>query len=240
MQKYYRGFSLMELVVVLAIIAIMASIGIPSFNSVIRSTKLATVVNEFIGTLNFARSEAVKRNQRIVVRKNENCTTKTNIVDCDWEDGWVIFVETTSPIDGELTINNQFKPDGQVDDKGNNDDCLAGLDCILQLHEALPGVYKAQPPKQPVDSLTYTLRGNNNFKNFIAYTPMGLSNTLGRFVLCNNTDKNKATVDGANSLKLVLVNILGRVRVSTADADKDGIPEDDSTPPVEQATCTPP
>lgn len=228
MQKYYRGFSLMELVVVLAIIAIMASIGIPSFNSVIRSTKLATVVNEFIGTLNFARSEAVKRNQRIVVRKNENCTTKTNIVDCDWEDGWIIFVETTSPIDGEL------------DDVGDDADCVAGRDCILQVHEALPGVYKAKPPKQPVDSMTYTLRGNNNFKNFIAYTPMGLSNTLGRFVLCNNTDKNKATVDGANSLKLVLVNILGRVRVSTADADKDGIPEDDSTPPVEQATCTPP
>ena len=66
---------------------------------------------------------------------------------------------------------------------------------------------------------TYTLRGNNNFENFIRYQPDGTSNNFGSFAVCQN-----GNITGA---KLVIVNVLGRVRIAP-DADHDGIPEKDN------------
>lgn len=66
---------------------------------------------------------------------------------------------------------------------------------------------------------TYTLRGNNNFENFIRYQPDGTSNNIGSFAVCQN-----GNINGA---KLIIVNVLGRVRIAP-DVDQDGIPEKDS------------
>jgi type IV fimbrial biogenesis protein FimT len=220
MKKYYEGVTLIELLATLAIIGIVTMIGAPSFNNAVRSTRLATSANELITTLNLARSEAVKRNRRVVVQITGN----------NWEDGWQVFVDT----DGNNVL----------DGAGDKAACDAGNDCILQVHDALPN--------------SYTLR-SNNFPSGIAYTSSGLSSNAsclpaiapcvaklylptGRFVLCNNTDKdeagNESTIDGPYSSKLILVNSLGRVRVSSIDANGNGIPEDDSG--VELTTCTPP
>lgn len=65
---------------------------------------------------------------------------------------------------------------------------------------------------------TYTLRGNNNFENFIRYQPDGTSNNIGSFAVCQN-----GNINGA---KLIIVNVLGRVRIAP-DVDQDGIPEKD-------------
>ena len=66
---------------------------------------------------------------------------------------------------------------------------------------------------------TYTLRGNNNFENFIRYQPDGTSNNIGSFAVCQN-----GNISGA---KLIIVNVLGRVRIAP-DADHDGVPEKDN------------
>lgn len=74
---------------------------------------------------------------------------------------------------------------------------------------------------------TYTLRGNNNFENFIRYQPDGTSNNIGSFAVCQN-----GNISGA---KLIIVNVLGRVRIAP-DADHDGVPEKDNG--VEITGCT--
>jgi type IV fimbrial biogenesis protein FimT len=117
MQKYYRGFSLIELLVVLAIIGIVSLIGVPSFNSAIRSSRLTTTVNDIVTDLSFARSEAIKRNQRVVMLKNQN----------NWAKGWTIFIDT----DGNDAL------DGAGDDAA----CAAGSDCILQIRPTLSSNY---------------------------------------------------------------------------------------------------
>ena len=62
----------------------------------------------------------------------------------------------------------------------------------------------------------YSLRGNNNFQNFIRYQPDGSSNNIGSFAICK--DQN---LQGA---KLIVVSSTGRIRLAL-DADHDGIPE---------------
>jgi type IV fimbrial biogenesis protein FimT len=57
-----RGFTLVELMVTLGVIAILTVIAVPNFNSMINSNRLTTAANEIVGALNTARMEAIKRN----------------------------------------------------------------------------------------------------------------------------------------------------------------------------------
>ncbi|TAK62529.1 GspH/FimT family pseudopilin [Methylobacter sp.] len=80
------GFTLIELIVTISIVAILVGIAIPSFSSVIRSTRLTTYANELVTSLNLARSEAVKRGVQVSVRRKGS--TNQN-----WDSGWDIFTD---------------------------------------------------------------------------------------------------------------------------------------------------
>ena len=54
------GFTLVELMITLAIAGILVAVGIPSFNSTISDSRLTSYANEFVTALNLARSEAIK------------------------------------------------------------------------------------------------------------------------------------------------------------------------------------
>lgn len=62
------GFTLVELMVVLAILAIVVSIGVPSFNTLIKNNRLSAASNDVVGALHFARSEAVRRGRAVGVQ----------------------------------------------------------------------------------------------------------------------------------------------------------------------------
>jgi len=85
------GFTLIELMVTLTIAGILLAIGVPSFNAFIKNSSLTTGVNELVGALNLARSEAVKRGSRVTVCKSANQTSCTN--SNGWEQGWIIFTD---------------------------------------------------------------------------------------------------------------------------------------------------
>jgi len=57
-----RGFTLIEMVITLAVAMILIAIAVPSFTSLIASNRLTTAVNEMVDASNVARMEAIKRN----------------------------------------------------------------------------------------------------------------------------------------------------------------------------------
>lgn len=88
------GFTLVEVITVIAIASILAAVGIPNLYNATRSTRISAQANEFVGTLNYARSEAVKRGQRVTVCKSANgtsCATTGN-----WDQGWIVFVDANN------------------------------------------------------------------------------------------------------------------------------------------------
>lgn len=76
------GFSVIELMVALAIMSLLMGIAVPAFNGMVASQRVKTVATDLHTSLLQARSEAVKRNQTIRIRPPAGST--------DWDDGWVI------------------------------------------------------------------------------------------------------------------------------------------------------
>jgi type IV fimbrial biogenesis protein FimT len=109
------GFTLMELLMTIAIAAIVATIAIPSFQYVTNSNRIAGEVNGLLGDLQFARAEAIKEGQPVTV-----CMSKLGKT-CDttgaaWQSGWIAYsnptgtgTNTTTPAAGSiLRIQNTF------------------------------------------------------------------------------------------------------------------------------------
>lgn len=84
-----RGFSLIELMVVVAITAILLAIGLPSFQGSLRSNRVATATNELMASFALARAEAIRSPGGAVI-----CTSEDG-ANCGgtWNDGWMVWVD---------------------------------------------------------------------------------------------------------------------------------------------------
>lgn len=78
-----RGFTLIELIVVMAIIVVLAVVAVPSFVTFQRNSQLTSTANNLLAAINAARGEAMKRNQTAFVVPQSGT---------DWTTGWKVFV----------------------------------------------------------------------------------------------------------------------------------------------------
>lgn len=82
-----KGFTFIELMVAVALIGVLLGIGVPSFQSMMQSSRIIGDYNSLVGSLNFGRSEAIKRASSVSVCARETDTSCGN----DWSNGWLVF-----------------------------------------------------------------------------------------------------------------------------------------------------
>jgi type IV fimbrial biogenesis protein FimT len=87
------GFSLMETLIVIAIIAILLALGVPSFKYVTQSNRSTSEINGMLGALQLARAEAIKEGQTVSICPSLDGAT-CNAGATDWETGWIIFSDS--------------------------------------------------------------------------------------------------------------------------------------------------
>ena len=101
------GYTMMELVMTMAIVAILGTIAVPGFKFVTTSNRIATEVNGLLSDIQFARSQAVKEGLPVTVCTSSDGATCTST---DWGLGWIVFLDANSSksVDaGEAIIRTQ-------------------------------------------------------------------------------------------------------------------------------------
>ncbi len=114
--KIFHGFTLIELLVTLTLVAILLSTAVPSFIEFIKDNRLVAQINEFVATVNFARSEAIKRGLPIRVTSSSN----TN-----WANGWQVWVDLNNneifDVGESLQVTRDFSGPGTTFVSGSSE-----------------------------------------------------------------------------------------------------------------------
>lgn len=120
--KRQKGFTLAELMVVSAIVAILLGIAIPSYKYISTSYRMSAEVNGLLGDLQYARGEALKEGNDVTVcvsADGANCSGGTN-----WNPGWIVFSDPNAnavvePALGERVLKVQSAFTGVTPDAFN-------------------------------------------------------------------------------------------------------------------------
>lgn len=89
------GFSLVELMVAISITAIALALAAPSFSDVVRKNRISSITQEFLGTIAYARSEAVRRAGSVCLCTSADGTS-CGTAATTWTDGWIVFRNSDS------------------------------------------------------------------------------------------------------------------------------------------------
>lgn len=92
------GFTLLELMVTLSVLAILLAVAIPSFRQTLQSNRVSTRVNELVGTIAYARSEAIRSSRGVGLCPSADGSSCGK----DWSSGWLVW----SDFNGNGTRND--------------------------------------------------------------------------------------------------------------------------------------
>jgi type IV fimbrial biogenesis protein FimT len=109
------GFTLVELMVTIAIAAVLVGVVIPGFFNLIANNRLTVATNELVTCMHFARSEAVRSEVPVSICASTDGQSCSG--DLDWGRGWIIFSDkngTNGMMDGddELLYSTTIEGDG--------------------------------------------------------------------------------------------------------------------------------
>lgn len=115
-----RGFTMIELVVAISIVAILLAIGVPALRDLVVSQRVRTAANNLYSDLSYARAEAIKRNAQVQVTRAGGA----------WTSGWDV-LSTGNPLRtqpslgavsyaGSAESSVTYNPDGRTTLAGTN------------------------------------------------------------------------------------------------------------------------
>ena len=96
------GFTLIEMMIAVAVIAILIRIVAPTLRDVVLNARMAAQASTLMVDLATARSEAVHRSTRVAI-----CTSSTGVActNTSWDQGWLLFVD--KDLDGNVSAGEQ-------------------------------------------------------------------------------------------------------------------------------------
>jgi type IV fimbrial biogenesis protein FimT len=188
--KKNTGFTLLELMVVIAIVGILFSVAAPSLKAFMQGNQLVASTNELLAAFHVARSEAIKLNSKVTICESSDGATCDSTTG-DWTEGWIVFV------------------DADGNGLGTGAECTAtGTDCLLRVHDEVDDDFLTMKGLDQgglaVSSYTFTSRGLPKANDRTAQS--------GVFSLCSYSGS--ASASNFIGSRAVILSLSGRVRVA--------------------------
>ena len=97
--KKQHGFTLIELIVTVSVLAIVLAVGVPSFQNVVKNSRITGQTNDFLTAVNYARSEAVKNGETLILcaSEDEEECDEDEVKKTDWSVG-VILLDSSDTV----------------------------------------------------------------------------------------------------------------------------------------------
>jgi len=100
MKRAQAGFTILELMVVVAIVGVLMAVAVPAMGDFIRNGRITAAANDVMAALHFTRSEAIKRRQPVTlctsanaVQSNNTANPNATCADSEFLTGWIVFVD---------------------------------------------------------------------------------------------------------------------------------------------------
>lgn len=165
-----RGFTLIELMVVMALVAVLAALATPEFKRAMAVQQLSGAASDLAAAAMQARSEAIKRNRRTLVQPTSGT---------DWSQGWRVYLDlnvnasydsgsdtlvlTSLPLPGEVAVNGLtninvigFDPSGFLANVGGSSNgCIAFALANGSWHESPRHIIISRSGRVRIDKPAY-------------------------------------------------------------------------------------
>jgi type IV fimbrial biogenesis protein FimT len=188
----HAGFTLIELMITIALIAVLSTIAAPSMRDLVKNARMTALANDFITDLSIARSEAVKRGVRMAICTSSNGTSCTNT---GWNQGWIVFTDSV---------------------EGTNYGSVNGTDMILKVAPRIDGATETPPTL-----ITSVNAQSGPVGTFVGFRPSGVimpgggdTTTDINFYVCDSrTTANVSAGEAAQKGRHVTLTLTGRAHV---------------------------
>ncbi len=138
--NFQKGFTLIEMMATIGVATVLLAVATPSFLQMNRNGRIITYTNDFVGTVNLARAEAIRRGAAVKICPSEDAKSCSD----DWSKGWIVFAD----IDGD--------GDRAVDEDETKSEPL------VRTHEALAETYTLTSSEVFETGITYGADGAAN------------------------------------------------------------------------------
>jgi len=187
MKANSAGFTLLEVMFAIAVLAVVIAFGVPNFQAFVRNGRMTAAANDIVTDFNVARSEAVKRRVPVTLCKSQDgATCDANAADPFRS--WIIFVDDADP----AVVDAANDGDGEVD----------ANEAIL---------------RQRTIADTITVRTNANGRRAIflntGFPSTAAAGNVTSFVLCDERG-NATTVGGNSAARAISIAPTGRPQVT--------------------------
>lgn len=122
------GFTLLELMITIGVAGVLAAVAVPNMRDFIRNNRLTAGANDLLHSTQIARSEAIKRQQNVVVCASADPSATAPVCSYGSFNGWVVFQDTNGNwrFDaGEAIIERHDLLDASVTVVNDNDGILS-------------------------------------------------------------------------------------------------------------------
>ncbi|HPE58826.1 MAG TPA: GspH/FimT family pseudopilin [Thiolinea sp.] len=184
------GLTLVELLVTVAVAAVIATMAMPGLQSMIENNKVRTVTNNFVSSLYLARSEAAKRRYPVVVCASNALGTACDTSASGYTNGWIVFTDYNDNKQVDAPGNLL----GDMDDDGVNE----SPEEILQVVEGIKG--------------NLTLADRVASRRSISFGANGRANLMTSF------EVRKASADTSTLLSKISISMTGRAKTCFGSA----------------------